>query len=398
MSKLSPKLRMLMIVIAALIVVVLVIKVLLPSSTDDLQLPSSVSHKIVTPQRPMAVNTDDYSGLAKKYQQAQVEKAALTGESYVPNIFSDARTPVNVQDQPANTTPEDPEKFYAGNKNKASSSNIGNLQTITAVPVTQNDPQVLQNNAATNASMDKSIENLLKALNTQDASQTFTAVQTATDIQQAQSGVQQPVLIKAGDILFATINTAVNSDQAGTPVLATIITGKYREAKLLGSFQLADERLVVHFNLMTLPDQSQSLAIDAYAVDENTAQASLTGEVNHHYMLRYGSLFAAAFLQGFGSYFSDRNDDNVVCSKDSVICVNNQLNNSAKDAAFSGLGQVGTALSSSVQQQFSRPITVELARGTGLGVLFMRDVEPSDSAAGQNASLTADKSPTVVKS
>jgi intracellular multiplication protein IcmE len=148
---------------------------------------------------------------------------------------------------------------------------------------------------------------------------------------------------------------------------------------------------------MTLPDRSQSLAIDAYAVDENTAQASLTGEVNHHYILRYGSLFAAAFLQGFGSYFSDRNDDNVVCSKDSVICVNNQLNNSARDAAFSGLGQVGTALSSSVQQQFSRPITVELARGTGLGVLFMRDVEPSDSAAGQNASLTADKSPTIVK-
>ena len=43
-----------------------------------------------------------------------------------------------------------------------------------------------------------------------------------------------PPLIKAGSILFAVLDTAVNSDYPDTPVLATIVDGKYKGAKLLG--------------------------------------------------------------------------------------------------------------------------------------------------------------------
>ncbi len=42
-----------------------------------------------------------------------------------------------------------------------------------------------------------------------------------------------PPMIKAGTIMFAVLDTAVNSDEPG-PILATMVSGKYKGAKLIG--------------------------------------------------------------------------------------------------------------------------------------------------------------------
>ena len=89
------------------------------------------------------------------------------------------------------------------------------------------------------------------------------------------------VAIKPGDILYAIIDTGVNSD-VPSAVLATVSAGEYRNAKLLGSFRRHDERLVLAFNRAVLP-AGENIQLEAYAVDPETSQASVASSVDTHF-------------------------------------------------------------------------------------------------------------------
>ncbi|MDF2939941.1 MAG: conjugal transfer protein TrbI [Gammaproteobacteria bacterium] len=192
------------------------------------------------------------------------------------------------------------------------------------------------------------------------------------------SAPQGPVAIKAGTIMFAVVQTALDSDQPGTPVMATIVTGPYTGALLLGNFKLSGEKLVVTFNQMSLKSQPSTVNIGtAYAIDSQTANNAVETSVDNHYLLRYGMLFAASFLQGFGSAYQNYT---YTCppgtSSCTVINSNGTPSTSAttQTAMYQGFGQVGTNLGQVAASQFNTPPTVTLAQGTGIGVLFMNDV------------------------
>ncbi|WP_119342951.1 TrbI/VirB10 family protein [Facilibium subflavum] len=380
MKKLSPKLRLIVIILAIVGVIILAANWLLPTASNNMHLPSSVENYKISPHKSALVKTDNYRNLSVKSEQKQVNQAESAGQSYVPNLFSDSDNATDYQKN-TNITAESPKDFYIKNHNHKSPSDVLSANLATIPP----QQKALQINNGSNfemqdsSGMRQSVENLLKLWSKHDDSNTFKSdnEKSTAALAAASQGAAPLNLIKAGDILFAVINTAINSDQKGTPVLATVVTGKYKGAKLLGQFQLSGERLVIKFNQMSIPGHNNSISINAYAIDSETAQSSLAGDINHHYLLRYGSLFAAAFLQGFGTYFNSDNQDSWNCNKSGTICINNKLNDSVRDASFSGLGEIGTSLSSSVRQEFSRPVTVKLAKGAGIGVLFMQDVQQS---------------------
>ena len=73
------------------------------------------------------------------------------------------------------------------------------------------------------------------------------------------------------------MDTSVNSDEQG-PVLATIVSGKLKGAKLIGSFSgpsQNSDKITLSFNTMTIPGGSGSISINAYAIDPNTARTAL---------------------------------------------------------------------------------------------------------------------------
>jgi type IV secretory pathway VirB10-like protein len=95
-----------------------------------------------------------------------------------------------------------------------------------------------------------------------------------------QKSVQNPageagdaIDLKPGDLLYAIVDTAVNSDVPST-VMATVATGKYSKTRFLGKFQRHEERLILAFNRAVLPD-GQSVQVEAYAVDPSTTEASV---------------------------------------------------------------------------------------------------------------------------
>ena len=175
-------------------------------------------------------------------------------------------------------------------------------------------------------------------------------------------------VIKAGSIMYAVLITGINSDEK-SPIMAKIVTGKLKGSKLIGQFVRENDRVIINFNLINIPSMKTSLPLNAVAIDSNTARTALASHVNHHYLLRYGSLFASSFIAGLGQ--ASQSGKSLVIpgilswhSKDS-------LNTSEKLA--SAAGYTAQQYASVMKDNFSRPPTVKVASGAGLGILFMQD-------------------------
>jgi intracellular multiplication protein IcmE len=197
-----------------------------------------------------------------------------------------------------------------------------------------------------------------------------------------QGMMAKPAMVKAGDILFAVIDTSINSDEPG-PILATIVSGKLKGSKLIGSFNLPanGEKMVITFNTLSIPGASGTIGINAFAIDPNTARTALSSRTDHHYLMRYGSLFAASFIEGFGNAVQTANTTITIGGTGGLTTTtvqNNRQNGSGGtltlENAVIALSAVGKNWAQVAQQLVNRPTTVEVFSGTGIGVLFTQDL------------------------
>ncbi|BBB15112.1 component of the Dot/Icm secretion system. Major component of a channel [Candidatus Rickettsiella viridis] len=180
-----------------------------------------------------------------------------------------------------------------------------------------------------------------------------------------------PPAVNAGTIMYAVLLTAVNSDEPG-PVLAEIVQGKFKGARLIGTLSNQKKKVLLSFNTMTMPKLSQSIPINTVAIDDNTARTALSSYTDNHYWLRYGTLFASAFIQGYGQSFlaSNANYSGAI-----VINPDNKAPDlKPRDRIFVGLGQVGVQYAAALGSIFNTPPTVHVYSGTAMGILFLSDL------------------------
>lgn len=194
-------------------------------------------------------------------------------------------------------------------------------------------------------------------------------------------GVITPPVIRAGEVLFAVLDTSVNSDEPG-PILATIVAGKFKGAKLMGSFTLPAhaDKMVISFNMMSVPGADKTTSINAYAIDPNTARTALSSKTDHHYLVRYGSLFAATFLEGFGNAFQSANTTVTIGTTgvSNATTIQNGVGRSILENAVIGLATLGKSWGQVAMNQVNLPVTVDVYSGTGLGILFTQDVSANN--------------------
>ncbi|MEE4377684.1 MAG: TrbI/VirB10 family protein [Candidatus Competibacteraceae bacterium] len=201
-------------------------------------------------------------------------------------------------------------------------------------------------------------------------------------------------LLQPGDILYAVMQTAINSDEPG-PVRAKIVGERFKGAILLGSLnELAPvvgsrpERVVVSFNYLTTTDRVTH-SIDGYAIDLDTARTALATGVDHHYLSRWGALIAASFLEGYGGAVRNSNRITTVGPLGNVITVpKDDIDD--EEIAREALGTVGERLADAVGENFRRPNTIMVDAGTGIGVLI---VASTDSELENAASESRDPAP-----
>jgi len=181
-----------------------------------------------------------------------------------------------------------------------------------------------------------------------------------------------PPLIKAGTIYYAVLTTAVDSDYPDTPVMATVVDGPFKGAKLLGKLSLAQgqDRVSLAFSMMDEDTWAKTKTISAYAIDPDTARTVMATSVDHHYLLRYGGLFAASFLTGYSTAI--RNAGEATTGIFGTSTTTPALSPGNRIAV--AMGQVGTALTSNMQGLLTTPATVKITSGVGIGILFVADV------------------------
>lgn len=192
----------------------------------------------------------------------------------------------------------------------------------------------------------------------------------------AATNANTPALIKAGTILFAVLDTQANSDYPDSPIMATIVDGKYKGAKLLGKLVTAKsvsgqlDRISLNFTLMNKDEWPKSKAITAYAIDPDTARLVLASDVDYHYLKRFGAIMATSFVQGYSSAIL--NEGTSTTGIFGTSTTNPQLSPGNKIAV--GIGQIGQTLGSVTQNYVNIPPTVKVDSGVGLGILFMDDL------------------------
>ena len=176
--------------------------------------------------------------------------------------------------------------------------------------------------------------------------------------------------LKAGSVMFATLDTSINSNE-DTPIMASIVSGPLKGSKLLGKFVRVDKKVKLQFNLLNIPSQPKSTPMNAVAIDPDTARTAVSGQVDNHYLLRYGSLFASAFLAGISDAVLKGNSE-TQCIGFTCITSHNSFNTG--QAALAGAGEVGKQYSNIMKGNFTMPPTIKVAGGAGIGVLLMQDL------------------------
>ncbi len=215
---------------------------------------------------------------------------------------------------------------------------------------------------------------------TNKAGSAATPDKTMTDQERealAKGTVKKRDLIKAGTIFYAVLETAVNSDYPDTPVMATIVQGAFKGAKVLGKLRLASgqDKVSLNFTQMDMDAWGSTKTISAFGVDPDTSRTVLASSVDYHYLKRYGSIIATSFLAGYANSITQAGTSTTGIFGTSTSHA--ALSPTQKIAV--GLGQVGTAMSTAVSPYFNTPNTVKINSGVGLGILFVASVQESVS-------------------
>lgn len=331
--------------------------------------------RVATPQSINAVpgghGTPAYNQEISNQNMAAATQAARTGNSYIP-------APVG---------PADPGSSLLS---AAGPGSGGGPQPVDSIPMAvdtssntapaQNVPAMSSMSGSRSASVLAELKSVAKQMQLQQPAVVVSSTHSHTAKTPAVGGTGHgatgaPVApgssIKLGTIFYATIDTALNSAHPG-PAMATVLSGHYAGARLLGGFSDVNNRLVVKFSTF-VPVKGTPFGITAYAVNPNTSATSVATSVNHHYLSRWGGLIAASFLQGFGQAVANSGSttvSSVGTGGGTSLTYRPTYNLSAE--TWQALGQVGQTAGNVMQQNFNQPATVRVSVGTNIGVLIIK--------------------------
>lgn len=205
------------------------------------------------------------------------------------------------------------------------------------------------------------------------------------------------VLIRGGTTAFAVSDTAVNTDYSG-PVVATLLEGPHKGAKLVGVKTLEHSAVVLRYTSLSLPSGGPSIPITAYAInlgDVNSfGTTGLQGDVDYHAMQRYVLPALLAFAQTYGLAASMASTSITTTPTSSTV---SRTPLTPQDRLIAAVGGATAPLAGDLARQAKRPVTVTLPAQTEIGILFATDVTDKhqeaaerDAANGRPAAGAAD--------
>lgn len=187
--------------------------------------------------------------------------------------------------------------------------------------------------------------------------------------QQSPGAPAAVTMIAAGKVESVRIDTAVNSDLGGEFV-ATLLTGPYAGARLIGTAERAGTMVKPKFTVLSLPSTGVSVPIQALGLDAQTLESGTATDVDRKLFIKYGVQPLAAALSALGQAVAQSGSTTVI-NGDTTITTNPELDPRRINGI--AIGAAAQALSKDANALDTTP-TVRVAPGTIIGVVFTRDV------------------------
>lgn len=178
-------------------------------------------------------------------------------------------------------------------------------------------------------------------------------------------------ILKAGTIVFAVLDTGINSDEPG-PIMATITQGKLKGAKVLGTYKREKKKVLLQFSTLSVPYLDSSIGIKAYGIDPELGRVAMASSVDSHYLYRYGTYFAASFVGGLGDAIQNSKSTITNTIWGTTVQQYDDLN--PTQTALVALGDVGQKMRDILEKDIDTPPTVRVKAGSGIGLLLMSDL------------------------
>lgn len=172
------------------------------------------------------------------------------------------------------------------------------------------------------------------------------------------------LLLPAGRGVYGHAVLTANSDIGGE-ALVEIDSGPLIHARVSGTFQRKDERLVIKFDKLMIGD-ADPVTISAFAVSPDTAETGVASEVHEHIASRMILPAAAAFVEGLGNAMQNSNTTSYTAGLGLQSFTHLTLPQQMGVAA----GRAGQEFGQILQQQTPQQPTVLLNAGDPVGVLF----------------------------
>lgn len=202
------------------------------------------------------------------------------------------------------------------------------------------------------------------------------------------SGNADNVVIPAGSRPGGVIDTAVDSDNTSSQVLAHIPAGPYAGATLMANgVQLAGDGVNIHFTKMTW--NKDTWRIDVWAAMPDTLQSSVASSVNNRYGTR---ILLPALAHGLGL------GGQLYASANTQILSNGYNTLEGRVGMPNGTAVAGTVLGGAAQQAGQviasdaqkLPVKQVLVdRGQSVALLFMTAVKESDKETNTTSGATS---------
>ncbi|WNV05830.1 TrbI/VirB10 family protein [Candidatus Methylospira mobilis] len=205
--------------------------------------------------------------------------------------------------------------------------------------------------------------------------------QKSTNAESTQTN-QRKLDITPGTLLYAVNDLQLSSEGANPEARATVLSGQYKNWVAIGSFESKEETMRIKYTKL-ISTSGEIFTINAYGVPPDTDTAVI-GNVDHHYIERWGGLVAASFLQGFGQAtqlsgvtgyggigMSGTAAGAATGALASPAFMSSFPQYSLSQKAAIAAGVVGTKAGTIMAQNFNRPNTITLPAGEGIGILVI---------------------------
>ena len=183
----------------------------------------------------------------------------------------------------------------------------------------------------------------------------------------------EPVLFDAAEIVAAKTTLPIDSDVPG-PLRVEILTGRAKKAIAFGKFELIEQAPGVALTIISVIRDGEAIPAKAWALSPDTEKALFDDDVDHHYIQRFGGLFAGLFMSGFLESLT--NTDVTVSNGDTNISTG-AIEGTTEKVVYS-LATAAEGFLPILYNYANRPVQVKVPKGQIMYLLFENKVLETD--------------------